>query len=203
MGESAFIADQIANESSSSTEVSSELTENLSNLESAIKTTQGQIENNGKIISVKGQIGSEFGNMAEIKKIQLAAFVLSDLTHNKVTVNITPKLGLYYFFDCMSVSLFNEYLASEGSEDGALCRFIDEQIDYGAEFFGSTRVEYLEDMGGVIGKQKWTFTDLKEDTEYIIVAASVNMSTGLIAYRKGFKSEVFRTGILIESDAFI
>jgi len=67
------------------------------------------------------------------------SFVLSDLTHNKVTVNITPKLGLYYFFDCMSVSLFNEYLASEGSEDGALCRYIDEQIDYGAEFFGSTR----------------------------------------------------------------
>lgn len=131
------------------------------------------------------------------------SFVLSDLTHNKVTVNITPKLGLYYFYDCMSVSLFNEYLASEGSEDGALCRFIDEQIDYGAEFFGSSRVEYLEDMGGVIGKQKWTFTDLKEDTEYIIVAASVNMSTGLIAYRKGFKSEVFRTGILIESDAAI
>lgn len=130
-------------------------------------------------------------------------FVLSDLMHNKVTVNITPKLGLYYFYDCMPVSLFDEYVASEGSEDEALCRFIDEQIDYGAEFFGSTRAEYLEDMGGVIGKQKWTFTGLEEDTEYIIVAASVNMSTGRIAYRKGFKSEVFRTGILIESDAAI
>lgn len=130
-------------------------------------------------------------------------FTISDIMHNKATVNITPELGLHYFYDCMSVAQLNEYTVSEGSESDAICRFIDERIDYGAEYFGCTRVEYLEDMGGVMGKQKWTFSDLEEDTEYVIVAASVNMNTGLISYRKGFRSDVFRTTILIESNAAI
>ena len=79
----------------------------------------------------------------------------------------------------------------------------DERIDYGADFFSCTRKEYLEDMGAAIGKEKWTFTDLEEDTEYLIVAATVNMMTGKIAVRKPFKSEVFRTTVLIESNAGI
>ena len=134
---------------------------------------------------------------------QEMTFVLSDIMHNKVTVNIHPKLGLYYFYDCMSMKTFEEYVASEGSEDEAICRFIDERIDYGAEFFSCTRSEYLADMGAAIGKQKWTFTGLDQDSEYMIVAATVNMSTGMIAYRKPFTSEVFRTTILIESNAGI
>ena len=130
-------------------------------------------------------------------------FYLSDIMHNKVTVNITPKLGLYYFYDCMPVAKLNDYIASEGSEDEAICRFLDEGIDYGAEYFGSSRAEYLTDIGSAIGKQKWTFTGLEEDTEYVIVAASVNLDTGDIILRKGFKSEVFRTTILVESNAAI
>lgn len=130
-------------------------------------------------------------------------FTISNVMHNKATVNITPELGLYYFYDCISVAQLNEYVTEEGSEDEAICRFIDEMIDYGAEFFGCTRTEYLEDMGGVIGKQKWTFTGLEEDTEYVIAAASVNMATGLISYRKGYMSDVFKTTVLVESDASI
>lgn len=136
-------------------------------------------------------------------RAQELTFKLSDIIHNKVTVQITPKLGLYYFYDCMSVSTLTEYLASEGSEDEAVCRFIDERIDYGAEFFCCTRKEYLEDMGAAIGKQKWTFTGLEEDTEYLIVAATVDMNTGKIALRKPFRSDVFRTTVLIESDAAV
>ena len=136
-------------------------------------------------------------------RAQELTFELSDIIHNKVTVNITPKLGLHYFYDCMSVQTLNEYIATEGSEDEAICRFIDERIDYGADFFNCTRKEYLEDMGAAIGKQKWTFTGLEEDTEYLIVAATVNMTTGKIALRKPFKSDVFRTTILIESDAAV
>lgn len=134
---------------------------------------------------------------------QEMTFVLSDIIHNKVTVNISPKLGLYYFYDCMSIKLLEEYTASEGSQDEAMCRFIDERIDYGAEFFSCTRAEYLADMGAAIGKQKWTFTGLEQDSEYVIVAATVNMTTGAIAYRKAFSSEVFRTTVLIESNASI
>ena len=134
---------------------------------------------------------------------QEMTFVLSDIIHNKVTVNISPKLGLYYFYDCMSIKLLEEYMASEGSQDEAMCRFIDERIDYGAEFFSCTRAEYLADMGAAIGKQKWTFTGLEQDSEYVIVAATVNMTTGAIAYRKAFSSEVFRTTVLIESNASI
>ena len=136
-------------------------------------------------------------------RAQELTFELSDIIHNKVTVDITPKLGLHYFYDCMSVKTLNEYIATEGSEDEAICRFIDERIDYGAEFFNCTRKEYLEDMGAAIGKQKWTFTGLEEDTEYLIVAATVNMTTGKIALRKPFRSDVFRTTILIESDASV
>lgn len=136
-------------------------------------------------------------------RAQELTFELSDIIHNKVTVNITPKLGLHYFYDCMSVETLNEYIVSEGTEDEAICRFIDERIDYGAEFFSCTRAEYLADMGAAIGKQRWTFTGLEEDTEYLIVAATVNMNTGKIALRKPFKSDVFRTTILIESDASV
>lgn len=136
-------------------------------------------------------------------RAQELTFTLSDINHNKVTVHITPKLGLYYFYDCMPVSLLNEYTASAGSEDEAICRFIDERIDYGAEFFNCTRKEYLEDMGAAIGKQKWTFTGLEQDTEYLIVAATVEMNIGKIALRKPFRSDVFRTTILIESDAAV
>ena len=136
-------------------------------------------------------------------RAQELTFELSDIIHNKVTVDITPKLGLHYFYDCMSVKTLNEYMVSEGSEDEAICRFIDERIDYGAEFFNCTRKEYLEDMGAAIGKQKWTFTGLEEDTEYLIVAATVNMTTGKIALRKPFRSDVFRTTVLIESDAAV
>ena len=136
-------------------------------------------------------------------RAQELTFKLSDIIHNKVTVQITPKLGLYYFYDCMPVSLLNEYLASEGSEDEAVCRFLDERIDYGAEFFCCNRKEYLEDMGAAIGKQKWTFTGLEQDSEYMIVAATVDMNTGKIALRRPFSSEVFRTTVLIESDAAV
>ena len=134
---------------------------------------------------------------------QEMTFILSDIIHNKVTVNIVPKLGLYYFYDCMSIELLEEYTASEGTQDAAICKFIDERIDYGADFFSCTRAEYLADMGAAIGKQKWTFTGLEQNSEYVIVAATVNMSTGQIAYRKPFTSEVFRTTVLIESNASI
>lgn len=130
-------------------------------------------------------------------------FHLTDIQHNKVTVNISPKLGLYYFYDCMPVSLLDEYLASEKSEDEAICRFIDERIDYGAEYFNCTRAEYLEELGAAMGKQKWTFTGLEQDTEYIIVAATVDLNTGRVNPRLGFRSEAFRTTILIESGASI
>ena len=152
-----------------------------------------------------GLTKAEFVTLAEggNPRAQEMTFALSDIIHNKVTVNITPKLGLHYFYDCMSVETLNEYIVSEGSEDEAICRFIDERIDYGAEFFNCTRKEYLEDMGAALGKQRWTFTGLEEDSEYIIVAATVNMTTGKIALRKPFKSDVFRTTILIESDASV
>lgn len=152
-----------------------------------------------------GLTKAEFTTLAEggNPRAQEMTFTLTDLMHNKVTVNISPKLGLHYFYDCMPLETLNEYLASEGSEDEAICRFLDERIDYGAEFFNCTRSEYLEDMGAALGKQRWTFTGLEEDTEYLIVAATVNMATGQLALRKPFKSEVFRTTILVESDAAI
>ena len=152
-----------------------------------------------------GLTRAEFTTLAEggNPRAQEMNFYLSDIMHNKVTVNISPKLGLYYFYDCMPMALFEGYAAVESSEDEAICRFLDERIDYGADFFNYSRAEYLADMGAAMGKQKWTFTGLEEDTEYMIVAATVNMNTGKIALRKPFRSDVFRTTILIESNAGI
>jgi hypothetical protein len=152
-----------------------------------------------------GLTRAEFTTLAEggNPRAQEMNFYLSDIMHNKVTVNISPKLGLYYFYDCMPMALFEEYAAVESSEDEAICRFLDERIDYGADFFNYSRAEYLADMGAAMGKQKWTFTGLEQDTEYMIVAATVNMNTGKIALRKPFRSDVFRTTILIESNAGI
>lgn len=134
---------------------------------------------------------------------QELSFHLSDIMHNKVTVTISPKLGVHYFYDCMPVHVFEEYTASEGSENEAICRFLDERIDYGAEYFACTRTEYLEEIGAALGKQKWTFAGLEEDTDYMIVAATVNVKTGNIVIRTPFRSEVFRTTILVESNASI
>lgn len=136
-------------------------------------------------------------------KGQEITFSITSVMHNKAIVEITPKLGLHYFYDCMPAALLEEYKASEGSEDEAICRFLDERIDYGAEYFSCTRAEYLDELGAAIGKQKWTFTGLEEDTDYIIVAATVNTKTGEIVIREPFRSEVFHTTILIESDAAI
>lgn len=152
-----------------------------------------------------GLTRAEFKTLAEggNPRAQEMTFHLSDIMHNKVTVSISPKLGLHYFYDCMPVAQLEEYAVSEGSEDEAICRFLDERIDYGAEFFNCTRAEYLADMGAALGKQKWTFTGLEEDTEYLIVAATINVSTGKIVLRNPFRSEVFRTTVLIESNACI
>lgn len=130
-------------------------------------------------------------------------FSFTDIQHNKFTVHITPKVGLHYFYECISVGELELRVAAAGTRDEAICTFLDEKIDYGAEFFGCTRAEYLADMGAAIGKDTWTFTGLEEDTEYVVVAASVNMNTGRLALRKGFCSEAVRTGVLIESDAEI
>lgn len=132
---------------------------------------------------------------------QELSFAISDIQHNKFTVHITPKVGLYYFYECISTGELERRVAAAGTRDEAICTFLDEKIDYGAEFFGCTRAEYLADMGAAIGKDTWTFTGLEEDTEYVVVAASVNMTTGRISLRKGFCSEAVRTGVLIESDA--
>lgn len=134
---------------------------------------------------------------------QELSFAISDVQHNKFTVHITPKVGLYYFYECISVKDLDARVAAGATKDEAICGFLDERIDYGAEFFGCTRAEYLADMGAAIGKETWTFTGLDEDTEYVVVAASVNMVTGRLALRKGFCSEAVRTGVLIESDAEI
>lgn len=134
---------------------------------------------------------------------QELSFAISDVQHNKFTVHITPKVGLYYFYECISVKDLDARVAAGATKDEAICAFLDERIDYGAEFFGCTRAEYLADMGAAIGKETWTFTGLDEDTEYVVVAASVNMVTGRLALRKGFCSEAVRTGVLIESDAEI
>ena len=63
-----------------------------------------------------GLTRAEFTTLAEggNPRAQEMTFYLSDIMHNKVTVNISPKLGLHYFYDCMPVAQLEEYTLSEG-----------------------------------------------------------------------------------------
>lgn len=131
-----------------------------------------------------------------------ATFSTQNLTHNSVDVTISPSNGCNYFFDWCEVDLFNEKVAELGSRDAAAAYFIEEEIEFGAEWFGD-RLEYLIEMGAMLGTCTYPIYDLTPDTEYLLFAMPLDLTTGEIASEKAAFGESFRTLQKVVSDALV
>ncbi len=132
-----------------------------------------------------------------------ATFTTQDLTHNSVDVTISPSNGCHYFFDWCEAELFNEMAAELGSRDAAAAYFIEEEIALGADFYNGDRIGYLTDMGAMLGTAVYPVYDLIPDTEYLLMAMPLDMTTGEIASEKASISEPFRTLQKVVSDALV
>lgn len=122
------------------------------------------------------------------------------LTHKSATVTTTGSSAVYYYSDIVEAAAYDEALQTTGSVDAAVKQLMDEAVEWGAEWFGCTKVEYLMEVG-IIGRQTYTYSDLSPETPYRVFAMSVDMETGEAAVVKGFVSEVFTTPEHVISDA--
>lgn len=129
-------------------------------------------------------------------------FVTNELTHNSASVTMMPSNGCHYFFDWCEVGLFDEMVAELGSRDAAAAYFIEEEIELGTEWFGD-RIEYLAEMGAMLGTCVYPIYDLTPDTEYLLFALPLDMTTGEIATEKASFGEKFRTLEKVMSDALV
>ena len=119
--------------------------------------------------------------------------VESSLTHNSVNIAAVPSVGAHYFMSYISADDYDSYVVKYGSHEAAIMAFANEEIDYGAEFFGCSRAEYLADVGAVLGRYTMFFNQLTPATEYIAYAVAVDINSGKIAGSRVFVSEPFTT----------
>lgn len=127
---------------------------------------------------------------------------VDELTHNSATVTTVGSSGVYYFSAIIEADKYEEALQSTGSVDAAVKQLMDSDIEWGAEYFGLSKPEYLAEVG-IIGRKQYTYSDLEPETSYIVYAMSVDMQTGEAAAVKGFVSEIFTTPEHIVSDALV
>ena len=125
------------------------------------------------------------------------------LSHNTVYVTATPSVGAHYFMSYISTFDLEVYIEEYGTQDAALIAFANEEIDYGAEFFGYSRAEYLADMGANLGTYTMPFNQLNPATEYIIYAVAVDINSGDIASDRVSVSEAFTTLDKVVSSAAV
>ena len=130
-------------------------------------------------------------------------FEATNITHNSMTVLYTPSEGVYYFASLADKVVVDEYISREGSQEAAMIALANDDIDYGADWFGCTRVEYLYDLGAAIGRTSIPYNQLTPSTEYVAYAVAVDMETGELASTKVSVSDVIRTQEKIVSDATV
>ena len=132
-----------------------------------------------------------------------ATFAVEKITHNSAEATITPSNGCHYFFDWCDVASFEEMAVELGSRDAAAAYFIEEEIDYGAEWYDGDRIGYLTDMGAILGTAFYPVKGLEPDTEYLLLAMPLDMTTGEIASQKASISDPFRTLQKVEGKASV
>ena len=115
------------------------------------------------------------------------------LSHNTVYVTAKPSVGAHYFMSYISTFDLEYYIEEHGTQDAALIAYANEEIDYGADFFGYSRAEYLTDMGANLGTYTMMFNQLNPATEYIIYAVAVDINSGDVASDRASVSEAFTT----------
>lgn len=130
-------------------------------------------------------------------------FSLTEVTYEGIVGTVTPSNGCYYFLDWCDVESFTAKAKELGSTDAAAAYFIEEEIAYGAEWFGGSRIEYLTEMGAILGTAVYPIQDLMPDTEYLLMVMPIDLTTGEIAAEKASLSDPFRTENKIWSDAVV
>lgn len=133
----------------------------------------------------------------------VVTFEVSEITHNSATVTSFPSVGAYYFTFYTDAENFNSLVEEYGSVDACVSYLADTEIDYGADYFGSSRAEYLYDLGASLGMDKMLYNQLEPSTDYVAYAIAVDIMTGELASDKGFVSDVFRTLEKVVSDATV
>lgn len=133
----------------------------------------------------------------------VVTFEVSEITHNSAMVTSFPSVGAYYFTFYTDADNFNSLVEEYGSVDACVRYLADTEIDYGADYFGSSRAEYLYDLGASLGMDKMLYNQLEPSTDYVAYAIAVDIMTGELASDKGFVSDVFRTLEKVVSDATV
>ena len=123
----------------------------------------------------------------------IVELTITDITHNSVNVTSDPSVGAYYFVSYVEKASFDEAVLALGSSDLAVAYFANNDIDYGAEFFDSSRADYLYEIGAILGRYTSYFNQLNPSTEYIAFAIAVDIESGELASTRGFVSEPFTT----------
>lgn len=130
-------------------------------------------------------------------------FRVENLTHNSFNLVCQPNEGVYYFASIVERSNLEEYVADLGNMESAFVALVNDEIDFGADYFGMSRAEYLKEMGASIGEDKIPFTQLTPSTDYYAYAVAVNVTTGELASEKVSKSAVITTPEKVVGDAVV
>ncbi len=128
-------------------------------------------------------------------------FIISNLTHNSVEVTTIPSEGVYYFTSYIESSTLEELVVEYGTTDEALVAFANDEIDFGADYFGCSRAEYLTDIGAILGRYTMPYNQLDPLTEYIAYGIAVDITTGELASTHPSMSDPFTTTEKIVSKA--
>lgn len=120
-------------------------------------------------------------------------FEVIRLGYNDMSVRAIPSVGCYYFFSLIESRVLEDYTATMGDKNAAIIAFANEEIDFGAEYFECSRAEYLTDLGAYIGQSDVYFNQLTPNTEYVLYAVAVDLSSGEITSSKASFSAPIRT----------
>ncbi len=129
-------------------------------------------------------------------------FEITHLGYGDMRVECTPSLGAWYFCSVATKAQVEEYTIEEGSMKAAIARLADEDIDYGADYFYCSRIEYIMDMSGSVGNDRIYFSNLEPNTNYYVYAVAVDIESGEVV-SEGCSYEEFTTLEKIVSNATI
>lgn len=129
-------------------------------------------------------------------------FEVAEITYKSATVVTKPNIGVYYYSDIIEAEVFEERVAEAGDRDAAIVAMLDESLAWGAEFAGCEKPEWAPNVAS-IGEDSYTYDRLEPQTDYVVMAVSLDLETGEAAYPKGFVSEVFTTEERVFSDASV
>lgn len=109
-----------------------------------------------------------------------------ELTHNSVRILATPSVGAWYFISYAEATTFQTLTSTLGSTNAAILQLANKDIDYGADYFGMSRANYLLELSGSLGVTSIVFNQLTPQTDYVAYAVAVDTETGLLAAERGF-----------------